>query len=139
MAPARPAYGAERDVVAGQVLVVDDEPAVVHLVSRMAARLNYRAVVALDAIEALDALRVQRFDLVITDYDMPLMNGCQLAQAIKALYFNTKVIMMSGRFAQERSSGQGGDAVPDGILAKPFDLNAMREALERIGLPCPKS
>lgn len=132
-------YGADPDPDCLRVLVVDDVPEVGDLVVRMAARLSYRATMALDAVEALDALQAHPFDLVITAYDMPLINGYELARAIKTRHRGTRVIMMSGSIPEEVSSMPDFTSVLDGILAKPFDLQTMREVIEKVGLSCPQA
>jgi CheY-like chemotaxis protein len=62
----------------GSILVVDDSPVVTTLLQRMLGREGFRVVTASDGRVALDHLRLRSFDVVISDFDMPGMNGMDL-------------------------------------------------------------
>jgi two-component system sensor histidine kinase and response regulator WspE len=66
-----------------RVLVVDDSLTVRELERKLLDRQGYRVEVAVDGMDGLNALRGGRFDLVITDIDMPRMDGIQLLAAIR--------------------------------------------------------
>ncbi|ADY27393.1 CheA signal transduction histidine kinase (plasmid) [Deinococcus proteolyticus MRP] len=69
---------------AARVLLVDDSLSVRRLVSRMLERGGYEVVTANDGQEALDLLQLDtRFDLVISDLEMPRMNGYELLSALR--------------------------------------------------------
>jgi PAS domain S-box-containing protein len=67
------------------LLVVDDHPTNRMVLMRQVASLGYAAEEAMDGVEALAAWRSRRFGAVITDCNMPLMNGYELATAIREL------------------------------------------------------
>ncbi|GHG11679.1 hypothetical protein GCM10017783_25020 [Deinococcus piscis] len=70
---------------AARVLLVDDSLSVRRLVSRMLERGGYEVVTAVDGQEALDLLQLDpRFSLVISDLEMPRMNGYELLSALRA-------------------------------------------------------
>ncbi|WP_261665386.1 Hpt domain-containing protein [Deinococcus sp. Marseille-Q6407] len=70
---------------AARVLLVDDSLSVRRLVSRMLERGGYEVVTAADGQEALDLLQLDtRFDLVISDLEMPRMNGYELLSSLRA-------------------------------------------------------
>lgn len=125
--------GARIDSVASRVLIVDDDPIVLELVSGMALRLGYHPTTAKDAVDALFFLTRTHYDLVITDYDMPSMNGFQLAQQIKKKYFKTRVIIMTGHCEQDIENSIFESGIVDGLLLKPFNLKIMREKIEMAG------
>ncbi|KAL0672351.1 hypothetical protein Bca4012_000331 [Brassica carinata] len=87
------------------VMVVDDDPVFLGVVSRMLEKSKYRdpsfkeiSVIAVqDPIEALSTLKTQRhnIDLIVTDYYMPHMNGLQLKKQITREFGNIPVIVMS--------------------------------------------
>lgn len=60
---------------APSVLIVDDEPMLVHVLVRLLRRDGVTAVGATNGLEALQALRDKRFDLVLCDVRMPVMDG----------------------------------------------------------------
>ena len=68
---------------ARRVLIVDDAPELLLLLRKLVARMGYQVEVASSAYAALEILREQRIDLLLTDWSMPLMNGGELIAALK--------------------------------------------------------
>jgi CheY-like chemotaxis protein len=68
---------------AATVLVVDDESHISHVVSIKLRQAGLRVVVASDGEEALDLAAAERPALVISDFQMPLMNGLELAKSLR--------------------------------------------------------
>jgi CheY-like chemotaxis protein len=130
--PAQPASRLPRDSENGRILVVDDDPGILKLVAKMAEHLGFRSTSAVDAMDALYHLNKVRFEMVITDYEMPLMDGFQLADMIKKKYFDTRVIIMTGHCELTVAEMMEGSDVVDGLLVKPFNLAAMKEKIERV-------
>ena len=81
-----------------RILLVDDEPSVLRLTERIIARLGYNVISQSSALEALELFRdlPNQFDLVITDYRMPEMNGDELSREILKINPDVPVIMCSG-------------------------------------------
>jgi two-component system response regulator MprA len=77
-------------------LVVDDEPAVRGLVARLLHRQGWSVVQAADAEAALVAVGPGRFGLLVTDYDMPTLNGLDLAVRMRHADSTLPILMMSG-------------------------------------------
>jgi CheY-like chemotaxis protein len=117
-----------------RILVVDDDPGILKLVAKMAEHLGYRPATAVDAMDALYCLNKTHYDVGITDFEMPLMDGFQLADQIKKKYFDTKVIIMTGHCERAIEDMMEDSDVVDGLLLKPFNLTAMREKIERVGV-----
>ena len=118
------------DSDASRILIVDDNPEILKLVSKMATVLGYRTTIAEDGMEALDYLNRGHYDLVITDYDMPFIDGYQLADQIKEKHFGTKVIIMTGHSESDIADLLDGSGIVDGLLLKPFNLEALKEKIE---------
>ena len=78
------------------ILVVDDDPQLASLMVEILRSANYYVRAAHSADEALESLRQNKYDLVISDVIMPHMSGYELAEKIKATYPNTKIILNSG-------------------------------------------
>jgi PAS domain S-box-containing protein len=102
------------------VLAVDDDTLVLFNTTAILEDLGHTVVEARSGREALDALRRQKFDLVVTDQAMPQMTGVQLAEAIQAEWPGMPVILATG-YAE--LPGGVGKALPK--LAKPFDEAAL--------------
>jgi len=80
------------------ILVVDDEPSVLHLLSNVLTSSGYRVVVAASAVEGLQAFERNRagIELIISDIIMPEMNGVEMASRILALEPAIAVLFISG-------------------------------------------
>src|SRR6516165_457713 len=78
-----------------RILVVDDEPLVCDSVRRMLAIDDHRVEMATSAEAAFALSEKEIFDLVITDYKLPVMNGDKLAAAIKARQPNLPIALIT--------------------------------------------
>jgi two-component system chemotaxis sensor kinase CheA len=126
--PVRPAESAK-------VLIVDDSFTTRTLEKSILETQGYSVSVAIDGVEALSQLRQQKFGLVITDVEMPRMDGFELLQQIKADHrlANTPVILVTSRDRQEDQQ-HGLDLGADAYIVKrKFDhqelLNTIRQLL----------
>jgi CheY-like chemotaxis protein len=128
--PAQSADGPTLDSDASRILIVDDNPDILMLVSKMATHLGYRPTIAENGVDALSYLTKGHFDLVITDYNMPFMDGYQLADHIKEKHFGTKVIIMTGHSESDVVDLLDGSGIVDGLLLKPFSMNTMKTKIE---------
>ena len=122
--------GLKLDSDASRILIVDDNPDILKLVSKMATHLGYRPTVAEDGVDALYYLTKGHYDLVITDYDMPFIDGYQLADQIKEKHFGTKVIIMTGHSERDIADLLDGSGIVDGLLLKPFNMKTLKEKIE---------
>ncbi|MEM7184502.1 MAG: ATP-binding protein [Spirochaetota bacterium] len=106
-----------------KILVVDDESLNALLVKTVLEDLGYQVKDFLDSMEALEVFKQQSqmFDLVITDYKMPYMNGKQLAEQLKQIYTQVPIIMLTGYHDQIVENNIASWKV-DKLLAKPFDI-----------------
>jgi len=91
-------HEAKEDKAQGTILIVEDNPDVLRLMSKFVAKVGYRVLQAASAEEALEvcAAANERIDLLLTDMVMQGMNGRELADQICARWPGTKVIYMSG-------------------------------------------
>ncbi|MBC2711558.1 MAG: response regulator [Desulfosarcina sp.] len=86
-------------------------------------------------MDALYYLTKAHYDLVLTDYDMPFIDGYQLADQIKEKHFGTRVIIMTGHCERDVTDMMDGSGIVDGLLLKPFNLETMKEKIEMVGYP----
>jgi PAS domain S-box-containing protein len=117
------------------VLYVDDDEALVILVTRMLERLGYRVTGYTDAARALEQFRLspRDFDAVVTDLSMPGMSGFDLAAEVLATRTDTPIVMTSGFVRpedQERALRMG---MRDLIL-KPDTIEQLGRALDQVFL-----
>lgn len=122
----RPAAAEGRGV---RVLVVDDEEPICETVREVLSLLGYEVFTAHDGATAAALFfgRVQKFALVISDFDMPGLDGSELAHIIRLRHPGTRILAMSGLASPglDRPLSFG-----DGWLAKPFTVDALTQAVE---------
>ena len=114
-----------------RILVVDDEPFVCDAVKMMLTFDGHEVQTANGGKEALALFEKHPFDVVITDFAMPVMKGDELAAAIKARVPNQPVIMITAYAEMLQSSEHPLPAV-DYMISKPFLLDDLREAIARV-------
>jgi CheY-like chemotaxis protein len=114
---------------AGQILVVDDEPAVCDTIKMVLEHDGYKVQTANSGREALILLEQDKFDLVTTDFSMPGMKGDELASTIKQRLPNQPVLMISANGALAKSSDNS-LAGADLVIIKPFLLEELRKAVD---------
>ena len=110
-----------------RILVVDDEPQLRRVMKAALAKQEYIVADARSGEAALDALRNERYDLVILDRNMPGMGGLEACRAIRD-HSNTGIIMLTVR-KDESDRIEALDAGADDYVTKPF---SMPELLARI-------
>lgn len=115
-----------------RILVVDDEPAIATVASKMLERLGYSAEPFTDGRAALARFQEQpdTYDAVLTDYSMPEVSGLQLASEIRAIRSSMPVLLTSG-FHEAFQRRDAGSLPIDEVVAKPFDYQSLAAALER--------
>ena len=120
-----------------QILVVDDEPLLVTLISETLIGLGYVPVGFTTSTEALAAFRAhpERFDAVITDARMPGLSGSALIRELRVARRDIPVLMMSG-FIEDPAIGLEDEEAPAALLGKPVSTRDLATSLARI-LPAP--
>ena len=78
-----------------KILVVDDDRATRHILQKVLTDGGYQTTVAKDGIEALEALRKRRFDLLLLDVWMPRMNGLELLARLRTRKTKPRVVVMT--------------------------------------------
>jgi CheY-like chemotaxis protein len=114
-----------------RILVVDDEPFVCDAVKMMLSFDGHEVMTAHNAKDALAIFEGNKFDIVITDFAMPVMKGDELAAVIKARVPGQPVIMITAYAEMLPSSGHSLGAV-DHVISKPFLLENLREAVAKV-------
>jgi two-component system cell cycle sensor histidine kinase/response regulator CckA len=113
-----------------RLLVVDDEPPVLHLVKRILATDNYEIRAAGSGLEAARMLDEPGFggvDLLVTDLMMPGMNGRELAALVRQRFPATRVLYQTG-FADSLFSGVKELGQGEAFIEKPFSASGLLEA-----------
>lgn len=115
------------------VLVVDDSLTVRRVTERTLERNNYDVLLARDGVEALGLLQDSLPDLVLTDIEMPRMDGFELLGAIRndPATRDTPVVMISSRTGQKHRA-RADDLGVSAYLGKPYTESDLIDTVERL-------
>jgi CheY-like chemotaxis protein len=118
-----------------RVLLVEDAPFVLEVMERVLTAAGYRCAAASDGTHALAATAATRFDLIITDYDMPDLDGCELIARLRTSAgpnWTTPTILMSAYAGDDALAERALEAGADAVLAKPIVIAEVLGTLARL-------
>ena len=110
-----------------KLLVVDDSPEVVEILSTILKLLGHGVDEAYDGIEAVQRLRENWYDIVITDARMPGMGGVEICNFLKLQFPDIYIIGISGSSVALKELKDAGAHI---CLSKPFHLDELEEAVD---------
>jgi two-component system, cell cycle response regulator CpdR len=119
-----------------KILIAEDDATIRDLVARALRQDGHELTAAADGAAALDELNRRNgdFDLLLSDVNMPVMDGIALALAAGRDHPDMRIMLMTG-YADQRDRAHGLDALVHDLIAKPFSVDqikgAVREALVR--------
>ena len=113
-----------------RVLIADDEESMRVLVARAIAMDGHDTVTAQDGAEALEILTRDNgaFDLLLTDIQMPVMDGIALALSAARDYPDLVILLMTG-YAAQRERASNLNAIAHDVISKPFSVADIRTAV----------
>jgi len=112
-----------------RVLVAEDDDAVREFVGRALAHVGHEVETVGDGRGALDRLRVEDYDLLITDIVMPGLDGIALALKVAKEKPDMAILLMTG-YAAERQRAHNLEELIHRVIAKPFTLRQICDAAE---------
>jgi PAS domain S-box-containing protein len=116
-----------------KILVAEDNPVNLKVVTRTLGRMGYRPDIASSGLEVLDALQLSRYDLILMDIQMPDMDGIEGTKLIRALHpggQNPRIVAMTA-FAMEGDKERCFEAGMDDYIAKPIRVEELVSVLKR--------
>jgi CheY-like chemotaxis protein len=114
----------------GKILVVDDNDFIRIAVSQMLSRLGYEVSSADSGETGLIVFLKNQFDIVLSDYEMPGMDGVTFACSVKKRSPRTRVVIMTGA-GKETVFSRKSTAV-DEVISKPFTLAEIDETIQQL-------
>jgi two-component system chemotaxis response regulator CheY len=115
------------------ILVVDDSTTMRQMVAFTLTSAGHEVVEAPDGNQALATAKTKKFDLVITDVNMPGMNGIDLVQSLRALpdcKFIPILVLTTEAGAELKQKGKNAGAT--GWIVKPFNPEVLLETLKKV-------
>jgi two-component system chemotaxis response regulator CheY len=115
------------------ILAVDDSASMRQMVAFTLKGAGYNVIEAADGQEALDKARGETVDLVLTDQNMPRMDGITLVQNLRgmATYAATPILILTTESSDEMKA-KGKAAGATGWLVKPFDPGKLLDVVRRV-------
>ncbi|HLF97980.1 MAG TPA: response regulator [Methylococcaceae bacterium] len=119
--------------MAKTVLTVDDSPSIRQMVSFTLKSAGYEVVEASDGQDGLDKARNKPMDLILTDQNMPRMDGVTLIKTLRGMpsYKSTPILMLTTE-SGDAMKQQGKAAGATGWLVKPFDPQKLLEVVKKV-------
>jgi CheY-like chemotaxis protein len=115
--------------ISRRILVAEDNKSIQDVVSRILKFMGFEVALAGNGIEALSVFLDSSFDLVLTDLQMPNMDGWSLASRIKERSPNTPVVLMTG--ADRETVLKKVERGPvDSVIFKPFRLEDLQRTVQ---------
>jgi DNA-binding response OmpR family regulator len=109
-----------------RILVIDDEQMVRDMLEKALGLVHFSVDTAENAFRAIEKIKNNKFDLVITDVNMPSMDGNEVARYIKSKNAGTPIIGVSG------SPWMIQDGLFDDVMYKPFSIRALVETVQSL-------
>ncbi len=119
--------------MAKKALVVDDSPSIRQLVSFTLQQAGFEVLQAPDGKQALEQLGGQAIHLVITDLNMPVMDGLELIRGLRAqpAYKFTPILMLTTESLESKKQ-EGKAAGATGWIVKPFQPDQLLQVVARV-------
>lgn len=116
-----------------RILAVDDSPSMRDMVRIALSHAGFQVTQAADGAEALEIARKDEFDLVLSDVNMPRMDGISLIRALRAeaAYKHTPILMLTTESSADRKR-EGKEAGATGWIVKPFDPAQLVATMQRV-------
>jgi two-component system chemotaxis response regulator CheY len=119
--------------MAKTILAVDDSSSLRQMVAFSLKAAGYQVVEAVDGQDGLDKAKLQTVDLVLTDQNMPRMDGLTLIKLLRNLptYQKVPILMLTTESSDDMKS-KGRAAGANGWLVKPFDPQRLIEVVKKV-------
>ncbi len=113
-----------------KILVVDDEPDILHEVSFILEKKGFEVITAEDGQQALDRVKDNRPDLIVLDLWLPLVDGIQVGQTLKGCEQTKDIPIILLTASADNIEMKVKEALVDDYLLKPFDYHELLSKVE---------
>ncbi len=116
-----------------RILAADDSASMRQMVTFTLKGAGYEVVEAVDGVEALNIAKKESFDLVLSDVNMPNMDGIELVKNLRTLpnFKFTPILMLTTESGAEKK-GAGKEAGATGWIVKPFNPDQLLNTIKRV-------
>lgn len=115
------------------ILTVDDSASLRQMVTFTLKSAGYDVIEAVDGQDGLDKAKIKTVDMVLTDQNMPIMDGLTLITNLRSLSSYSKVpIIMLTTESSDQMKLKGKEAGANGWIVKPFDPKRLIEVVQKV-------
>ena len=116
-----------------QILAVDDSASMRQMVAFTLKSVGHQVMEATDGQDALNKAKSQRFDLIVTDVNMPIMDGISFIKNIRTHpnYKSTPILMLTTESSMDKKA-QGKAAGATGWIVKPFNPDQLLAVVKKV-------
>jgi CheY-like chemotaxis protein len=112
-----------------RILVVEDHKSIRDILSVILRSMGFEVALAKNGLEALTVFIESSFDVVLTDLQMPIMDGSRLAHLIKEMSPETPIILLTGA-DMETVKEKAESGTVDSVMFKPFQIDDLQDAVQ---------
>jgi len=113
-----------------RILVVDDEPKICHLIKQLLEKEGYLADASSSGMEALQMMKKQNYQILLTDLKMPEIDGLELIRKVKKEYPDIRTIMITA-YATVKAAVQSLRYGVDDFITKPFNIFELKDSVKK--------
>jgi len=117
-----------REMRTGDILVVDDDIGCLHMLSLFLESEGFDVTATSDGAKALEILENNKFKMIISDFNMPAMNGVELAIKVRERHSGTPVVLLTGSDIPDVIEEAAGAGISE-IFCKPVHLKRLMTAI----------
>lgn len=122
-----------------RILIVEDDPLMRNIMQKVLATTGYDVIVAADGYEAINKIKEQTFDLIVSDVRMPGIDGIETTAQVKQIQPQIKSVIVTG-FADEHAPVRAVNLGIDAYLYKPFEMKDFLDIIKKkLGEPLKKT
>ncbi len=114
-----------------KLLIVDDDPGVLYFIQNMFQANGYEVVIARNGEEAIESVKTDMVDLVVTDLRMPRMDGMELLRELKSALAPSLPVIMLTAYTSDETALEAKKLGAFAYMAKPFDVAALLDVVKR--------
>lgn len=119
--------------MAKSILAIDDSASIRQMVSFTLKSSGYEVTEAIDGMDGLDKAKTKTYNLILTDQNMPRMDGLTLIKTLRAMpQYKTVPILMLTTESSDAMKQQGRSVGATGWLVKPFDPQKLIEVVKKV-------
>jgi len=112
-----------------KLLIVEDDNETITLLESILSTLGFDVETAFDGLQGINKITNNSYDLILTDLDMPILNGYDMIEKTYSLEKNLNIIIISSYTKDFVTKNLNNDKIS--ILTKPFNINELIELTKK--------